>query len=174
MNVTTIYLCGPVENDANASDWRDWWTSRFMTIRDEFGRNLISVLNPLIKPAGMPKEAYWLQSDYWSCLMKKSDMSAAYNGMRACIDMCRSMVAASDIVLCRLPKIFTVGTIEELILAKQLGKKVFFSGPEMIPSFWLLVEFSEHDKIEETFYSDKSESLLDVIVKIVKERNEHV
>jgi hypothetical protein len=170
MVTTTVYLCGPIEHDAKPGDWRDWWTYKLSTIRDISNRNLISILNPLIKPHGMPKEAYLPQDEYWKMLNERKNVKDAFVGMNACIEMCRTMVTISDVILCRLPKIFTVGTIEELLLAKQLSKDVFFDCPDGIPSFWLLAEFAKHDTIDETFFLNP-EKLLEAITGLARRRN---
>ena len=198
MVITTVYLCGPVENDVNAVDWRKWYTEKLLTIKDKFNRNLFAILDPLIKPAGLPKEAYLPQSKYWDALKraqafpdcppgddcKPNDITlyAAFTAMRACIDVCFEMVKESDVILCRLPKIFTVGTIEELVLAKQLKKTVLFACPEGIPSFWLLAEFATPKTINEVFFKEgppvlgviESDDLLQALTTIAKERNTNV
>ena len=197
MVITTVYLCGPVENDVNPANWRVYYAEKLSTIKDRFGRRLVSVLDPLIKPAGLPKEAYLPQSKYWEVLERSRsfpnwapsekeimelELEGIFVGMKACIDTCFEMVRESDVILCRLPKIFTVGTIEELVLAKQLKKTVLFACPEGIPSFWLLAEFATPKTINEVFFKEgppvlgvrESDDLLQALTTIAKERNTNV
>ncbi|MDP1712236.1 MAG: hypothetical protein Q8K86_07245 [Candidatus Nanopelagicaceae bacterium] len=167
---TTMYLCGPVEWAKSAGDWRQMYEDRLAS------KNIV-ILNPLKKPedaipeAKMPQKAYW--DAYFDALKKgvvTDDLRSAFRGMKAVIDICLDMVRRSDIVVCRLTPTFTVGTIEELVLAKQMAtfadwKRVFFVCPEGIPSFWLLVEFApEPERIKEVFF-DTDEDFLSFLEK---------
>lgn len=150
--IKSVYLCGPIEHDGEPRGWRERLSEELLKIQPK-----ITVYNPLVKPHDMPPEAKIPQSQYWVALKRAAgtvtkDLETSFRGMHACIEMCRSMVSWSELIICRLPKVFTVGTIEELVLAKQWGKRVVFLCPEGIPSFWLLVEFAEPSTIDDVFF----------------------
>ena len=145
--IMKIYLCGPVEHDTHADDWRTRLTQQLPEHQ---------ILNPLIKPDHFPPEAKMPQGSYWKAWERSQgnptpELLKAFKGMHYCINACRAMVLESDLLICRLPKIFTVGTIEELLLAKQWGKKVLFLCPDGPPSFWLMAEFACPHSVNDVF-----------------------
>ncbi|MEM3116957.1 MAG: hypothetical protein QW136_00955 [Nitrososphaerales archaeon] len=66
--------------------------------------------------------------------------------------LCLNMVASSDWVLCYLPIRFTAGTFEEIYLAANINKPVFFVVPDGMPSTWVLPIFATANDMDNVFF----------------------
>lgn len=126
-----IYLCGPIEADLCASNWRKDITGKLENLG-------MTVLNPLVKPSWMPNVTGERQRELKENLEKGpfnlSDIALENDIAR---DYCLGLIRISDILLVNLlggPK-FTVGTWEEISLSKD--KPIFFIHEGIIPSMWL-------------------------------------
>lgn len=130
---TRIYLCGPVETDPKASNWREDATTSLESIG-------MTVLDPLKKPSWMPNVTGERQRELKETLSKAGpglsqvhDLAMENDIAR---DYCLGLIRAADILLVNLQgNKFTVGTWEEIALSKD--KPIFIVHEEIIPSMWL-------------------------------------
>ena len=128
------YLCSPVEHNQSAN-WRDEFEQKIII----YG---IKPLNPLKKPSWVPPESLKMLALGDVLNNNISARSSIYDRQ-----LCLRQVAISDIIVVYIPsnKPFTVGVIEEVIMAKQQNKPIYFIYKDGCPSTWLYSMFPESD-----------------------------
>jgi hypothetical protein len=139
---TTVYLAGAVEHSNNATSWRDEYTEFLDTLG-------IHVYNPLKPPSWTTYATFNHRDIYKAIAGLKSGLSRpqAFTAQKECRAVCKRLAYACDWVICRFPKEFTVGTIDELTIAERCGKPILFWVDEAIPSSW--AAFFTCDTVEE-------------------------
>jgi len=121
---SSIYLCGQIENDKNATEWRVSLAASLTAIEPTF-----KIWDPLIKP-------YWCSPDYldnsvgygWKSEILHGDPEKA----RRCISanrearrICRQLAGKCDIIVARLSSAFTWGSIDELEIGIDRNIPIF-------------------------------------------------
>lgn len=156
---SSAYLAGAIDSATDPNSWRNQIT------RDLFKPLGIKVYNPLIKPSwmspntkadpGLYKKSLQVIEqgglngfgkacvDEWNSDEATNAAAIGTSAMIEIRDVCLRMAADASFIVCSLPKTFTVGTFEELGLAKQCGKPILFHMPDGLDSStWLPVQFS--------------------------------
>lgn len=159
----TVYLCGPIENVSDSSSWRNKATPDLKSIG-------MSVWSPLVKPNWLPSISGPGQVELKHKIVADGRAYAAASAhvgdpspwitLRSGLDtnhqtriVCKRLAVASDIVICRMTRDFTVGTYEELADAQRVGKPVLFWTDEPIPSMWLFDQFADIKSWESIFFT---------------------
>lgn len=150
---TKVYLAGPVERDDDCNSWRDqitpileelnvlvfnplsypkWFKDYCGDVSPEIQRNDKSILNRLVQDDQLDDDyenyEYYVRNDI----------------IRKC---CLRLASAADWIICKVST-NTVGTFEEIGIARQQGKPVlFFSNDEDLDSCWRALQFYNGDKI---------------------------
>lgn len=145
---TRVYLAGPVEHDAKATSWRDaltpWLRERGITVYD-----------PLVKPTWLDPICKLDPPLYRKALvgqvdgLTKAQVFEANTIMRR---LCLAYVSSADWIIVYHPKLFTVGTFEEIFLGANIQKPTFFCAPDGIISTWALPVFSTPENHEKVFF----------------------
>jgi hypothetical protein len=136
-----FYLAGPIESSDNA----DFWRSRLETILPHRFDSV--VWNPLQKPKWIPDVDGTAQAALKSDI--SSERTRSINGILR--KFCQHMAANCDIFIVKIDKTFTVGTFEELGIAKY--KPVFvLTGESGIPSMWLVDQLDAYNNIDFVFH----------------------
>lgn len=145
---TRVYLAGAVEHDKGAKSWREQITERLEPFH-------VQVYDPLVKPLWLPEICKKDPSLYRPALagncpeLSKQDVYDANVDVRK---LCLAHVAAADWIICYMPIKYTAGTFEEIYLARQLNKPVFFMIPDGVPSTWLLPLFTTPEGQDLVFF----------------------
>lgn len=150
LNNTRAYLAGPVDHDPDCAGWRDRVTPKLI----EKG---ITVFDPLVKPAWLGGDAKLDPSSYFKALYgeeTETTVEEVFAGMDQIRSLCLAQVAASDFIICHLPRIFTVGTISELERAAQMNKPVLFHCPDRNPPSTWALQHAKADSWRDTFFDD--------------------
>ena len=150
---SSVYLSGPIESVDDGAGWRQ----RITPPLEEMG---VRVYNPLVKPS-------------WLNLASKTDGRRQKEQRKALLEGCSDeeyqaifetqceirtlgvrLAHTCDWMICRVPQQFTVGTFEELTIAKQSSKPCLFWCPDGLPSMWLLAMFATDrpNSWKETFF----------------------
>jgi hypothetical protein len=151
---TRVYLAGAVEHDKSAKSWRELLTEKLEKFH-------VVVYDPLVKPAWLPADCKADPSIYRPVLAGKADElhttltpERVYKANEAIRKLCLAHVASADWIICYMPIKFTAGTFEEIYLAHQLNKPIFFMIPDGIPSTWMLPMFTSPADQKETFFDN--------------------
>lgn len=145
-----VYLAGAVDNDPHAKNWR-------ASLTEDLLKPLgITVYDPLVKPYWMSDVANINPRLYYTYLESdQSKQQLVFNALGEIRKVCLAAVAASDFMICHLPRsTFTFGTMIELDRHYLANKPVFFHCPEGIPSTWALDQFSDCNTWKEIFFSN--------------------
>lgn len=151
LNHATVYLAGPVEQDEDCHSWRSIITPKLKEIG-------LRVWSPLIKPQWFidtcgelsPEEQRKDRKALSMCFTtipgesiarkaaecKHSDILERNRYIRK---ICLRLVSACDFLICKVG-FGTVGTFEELAIAKQQNKPVLFLMNEL-DSCWRVAQF---------------------------------
>jgi hypothetical protein len=134
-----VYLGGAVESHHSPNGWRTTISKPLETLG-------MVVLNPLLKPAWMPqidaaqqrkmKETlthYLNPIDRYNWCIEAQRIASDNNAIR---QYCLALVRMADILIIYLDRTFTVGSFEELSIAR--GKPIFIISKDPIPSMWLM------------------------------------
>lgn len=134
----SIYLAGAIDN-YDGENWRKKYLTKFAALG-------LNVYDPLIKPKWMSKVAGCKKLDDEVIInMKKGCYNFYKDDSKQCRDVCLSMLSHSDIMFVYLPKIFTLGTVEEILQADQQMKPIIFvHDKEFIVSLYMADLFSRH------------------------------
>jgi hypothetical protein len=136
----TIYLAGPIDNvPSGVLDWRTKYLPQFKKLG-------LKVYSPMVKPVWISQDARVkkLSDGTVENMKDRRYIGDAYSSKEV-YDVCLSMVSHSDIILCYLPKIFTIGTIDELFRADGWFKPIIFIfEPEGLVSLYAAHLFSRH------------------------------
>lgn len=147
---TRVYLAGPVERDEACAPWRD-------QISEKLAPMGIDIWSPLNYPEwfseacggnispelqrGDKEALIRLVKNYQWAGDRRLDRNQVIR------DTCLRLVSASDWVICKVGGP-TVGTFEELAIARQQGKPIlFFSDEEDLDSCWRAAQFYNNDRI---------------------------
>jgi len=127
-----VYLCGPIENSNEPINWRDKASA-------ELSKLGMVVWNPLVKPFWMSdidgKRQREMRDKLHIHEIKLHNHSVRLLGLH--------LVANCDIVLLRINGEPTIGTYEELSVAKY--KPVICWCDEDVPSMWLVDQLNCYD-----------------------------
>lgn len=150
---TTAYLAGPVEQDENCYSWRNAITPKLQKFN-------IKVWNPLIKPQWFidthqneltpekQKEDIQTLSVCYTTIYSKSAhhkiISTLYENQHI-RNACLRLASACDFIICKVGT-NTVGTFEELAIAKQQNKPVLFL-MDKLDSCWRVAQFYNYHQI---------------------------
>jgi hypothetical protein len=146
---TRVYLAGAVEHDKGAKSWREQITERLEPF-------YVQVYDPLVKPSWLPEICKKDPALYRPALAGNNSELSKQDVYDANVDvrkLCLAHVAAADWIICYMPIKYTAGTFEELYLARQLNKPVFFMIPDGVPSTWLLPLFTTPDNQDKVFFN---------------------
>jgi hypothetical protein len=122
----SIYLCGPIENDPGAGDWRKTISDALREIEPTF-----RIWNPLIKPKWYGESDPHIAFDkelIFHNLYKTlgvPDGATAWKENERARSLCKGLVSSCDIVIARLSDKFTWGSIDELEIAISRKIPVF-------------------------------------------------
>lgn len=147
---TRVYLAGPVEHDPGAVSWRQKITERL----NEFN---VVVYDPLVKPAWLDPICKLNPQLYRQALSGKTNELTVAQVHEANVMMrrlCMKFVTSCDWIICYHPKMFTVGTFEEIFKAAELDKPVLFCAPDGILSTWALPVFSTPATQEDVWFEN--------------------
>lgn len=147
---TRVYLAGAVEHDKGAKSWREQITERLKPFS-------VQVYDPLVKPLWLPEICKKDPSLYRPALAGNSEVLTKQQVYDANVDvrkLCLAHVAAADWIVCYMPIKYTAGTFEEIYLAQQLNKPVFFMIPDGVPSTWMLPMFTTPENQDRVFFKD--------------------
>lgn len=145
---TRVYLAGPVEHDAKATSWRD-------AITPWLRKMGVTVYDPLVKPTWLDPICKLPPALYRQALsgeingLTKAQVFEANTIMRR---LCLAYVSSADWIIVYHPKMFTVGTFEEIFLGANIQKPTFFCAPDGIISTWALPVFATPDNHEKVFF----------------------
>lgn len=147
---TSAYLCGPIESSVNPKRWREEITPKLKKIK-------INVLNPLVKPGWMPHVDGETQRGMMRDLISRDldvfDIEIIRKLNHEIRDVCLSLVRNCDFMIAKIiPTEFTVGSWEEIVVAAQCRKPVFFICDNQIPSMWLVDMLDAYETFSETFF----------------------
>jgi hypothetical protein len=161
LSSTTCYLCGPVEAAQDAAGWRN-------DIGAKLARMRVLCYDPLKKPKWVGQKGLLPQADITNGILGRGPIPVqdAIDAQVLSRTVCLRLVSAADWVICRMPKTFTVGTIEELHIAYQRGCPTFFICPDGIPSAWLISMFAPSAKDIPDVFHETSDSLFEYLNKI--------
>jgi len=134
----TLYLAGPIDN----FEGEDWRTKYYKNFKD-LG---LKTYSPMLKPSWISPDARVKKlSDKTVKNMSNCTYCGSYVSSKEVRSVCLSMLSHSDIILCYLPKIFTVGTIDELFKSDEWFKPIIFVfEKESIVSLYGAELFSRH------------------------------
>lgn len=160
---TKTYLCGPIEFDVeNRLSWR----AKMHQFLERLG---VRVYDPLNKADWYPPLTKDNPSIYLDALKgNRTDISTeqSFEAMKFIVDVDLRYIHDCEWLICYLPKgVFTVGTIEELVVAAAAGKPIFVFGPDKFPSSWIVPKLAKHDDHHEVFF-DSIEKLQEHIAAI--------
>jgi hypothetical protein len=132
LNNSTVYLSGAVEAHQDPDSWRNQLTVKLK----ELG---IKAYNPLIKPFWVPDidgptQASW-KSTITNPIIQKTELDTIWSINGELRQFCLHLAAAANFMVVKIDKVFTVGTFEEIGLAKHKPVFVISDG---VPSMWLL------------------------------------
>lgn len=138
-----VYLCGPIDFDPEKSSiWRLEWTKGLI----ELGLPPTHILSPTKKPlAGV---TFNLDNEAALCAEKRAcqDWEGLVGIVSQIAHIDLRLVDKSDLILAHFPldndgkRVFTVGTIHEIVVARQQRKPVYvvWEGGKATASGWLM------------------------------------
>jgi hypothetical protein len=129
-----VYLCGPVEHSVDLS-WRD-------QVAKELSDLGLIFWNPLVKPSWMFDVDGVMQGQIKRDILAGVGEAGVINGLIR--EWCLHLVSNCDIVILRCSGEFTVGTWEEISLAKY--KPVLCWCDEKAVSAWLIDQLGQDPK----------------------------
>lgn len=150
---TKVYLSGPIEFSNDSKNWRK-------TISEFLNELDVKIYDPLVKPDWFPD-------------LTKADPSSYLNGINKenydAIDFVRRIdmkyVYDTEWIIAYLPRCFTVGTIEELAAAANMGKPILVVSEDGVPSSWAMAMLSKFEDMSDVFFRNFKD-LVDYINKI--------
>jgi len=148
-----VYLSGPVENSDNPVTWRQEIAIRLSNMG-------MIIYDPMYKPKWVPQvgviEGRLMKEEY---IQGKS----IENINHAIRKYCLNLVRHCDLIILRLDNTFTVGTFEEIALAKD--KPIFLISKE-IPSMWLVDQIKLYGDRKDLYYCPTMDDCVDKLTKI--------
>ena len=131
-----VYLCGPVESDPNAANWRKTLANKLLAIEPS-----LAIWDPLVKPDWVGDVANDEMAFGWKKHVFERDDNDLYlpklDRGKACFDtnisvrrICKQLASKCDIIVARVSKTFTWGSIDELEIATQRRIPIFIWLPD--------------------------------------------
>jgi len=173
LNNTKCYLVGPIELANDPVSWR----SRVTNELQEMG---VKVYDPMMKPHWAPKAAAETNKNIANKniflevtnkigageKLTESDVEN-YKAMSWIRQIDLRFVHSSDFIVCYLPKLFSVGSCEELTIAINTGKPVLIYSKDIyIPSSWLAtMMYDDPSDIGDSFFHSE-EALVNYLKKV--------
>jgi hypothetical protein len=128
---STVYLCGSIEHAQSPTSWRE-------QIKRELLLPLgIKPYDPLAKPTFLSELAKGNPAEYRQMLIKPDQQERVFSALAEIRNLDRQFAYACDFMICNMPKVFTVGTFEELSIAAACNKPVLVYSPDGLISTWL-------------------------------------
>lgn len=177
---SSVYLIGSIDHAEDPRKWRKQLTNDVLT---PLG---VKVYDPLVKPAWFSNDKAWygtFKSSYDEISFFKSylrdpeteipnhDKANGWAKMKHHLvthrmqeirKLCLSMVNSADFIIGKLPKQFTVGTLEELTIAANAGKPILLCLPDgMDTSTWLPAQ------VGNSFWSNSFSTMEELSSKIM-------
>lgn len=137
------YLCGPIDFDPEGGkEWRLHWTKELVNL----GFKSSQVLSPTKKPLSNTKFHLDNEADIIQKHRSDKNWNALSSTMSEIAHIDLRLVDKSDIVLAKFPldkkgnRVFTVGSIHEIVVARQQKKPVMvvWEGGKETCSAWLM------------------------------------
>jgi hypothetical protein len=157
----SVYLCGAVEAHQSPNSWRN-------KITPHLQQHGLVVLNPLIKPKWMSSIDAIGQKEMKQILINSRnyfDIEKVKRDNTIIRAYCLSLVRMCDFFIVKLDNVFTVGTFEEITIAKD--KPIFIISDVDIPSMWLMAQLNIYNLEDRKFYLHKTmESCLSTLEQI--------
>lgn len=145
----SVYLSGPIEAASNPNSWRDQLTPKLESLG-------LVVWDPLVKPSWMVDVDGQGQRRMKDVLRNGGDSSSIERKNSEIRRVGRALAYACNIMIVGIRREFTVGTWEEVTIASQCGKPVFFLADDPIPSMWLVDMFDAYD-LEGIFFQSQDD-----------------
>jgi len=120
---TTVYLCGQIEHDERAGQWRHEIATRLLDIEPT-----ITVWDPMVKPQWVGLARNDEIAFGWKAELLGGDVHRAAQCLVANCevrDLCKQLASKCDWMIARLSKLFTWGSIDELEIAAARNIPVF-------------------------------------------------
>jgi hypothetical protein len=155
LNGSSVYLSGAVEAHSDPNSWRN-------KLSIELEKIGIRPWNPLVKPKWIPNITAEEQRDWKSkVLAEDPDTDNILFKNARLRHFCLHMVANANFVIMKLDNTQTIGTFEELAVAKY--KPVFVLSDNKLPSMWLLAQLGLNNSLATYIHQD-----IDSLVSILK------
>jgi hypothetical protein len=164
---TKVYLCGQVEFDNEAADWRKELASRLFSIDKS-----ITVWDPLIKPLWVSPD---VRNDEIALKWKNEIFGPDFNTKgRRCFEanievrrLCKQLANKCDWMIARVNSKFTWGSIDELEIAIERKIPIFLVNPDNRISTYGLPGLCDFEFIDHYVYEDM-DMLLSILAGINK------
>lgn len=143
---TRIYLSGPIEFSQNPISWRQKISSKLKEIG-------IIIYDPLIKPDWLPKLDQKEQLKLKELYLQNQHIPIVESNNKLIREYCLNLVRHADILIVKLDKTFTAGTLEEIKLAE--GKPIFIITENV--SMWLVDQLNLYDIDRRNMYLHSTE-----------------
>jgi len=177
LNGMTIYLAGAIENDSSGTDWRQDYTKKLKEI------NGLTIWSPIVKPqwasnAAPDAEAYgkktlvenWMNDTTSTSreLFYSKDIIDCLAANDKIFDICKNLVNKCDIVIARLPDVFSYGTCCEITIAIERDIPVFVVFPDgKIRSIFLVGKLCKgNQNVFNTYIHNSFDSLFRMLKNI--------
>ena len=171
-----VYLCGQIENDLHAAGWRTWLTSRLVSIEPT-----IKVWDPMVKPDWIARDvsddvAYGYKSfviddeplrheppalDITAPLESKG--TRCFDANVRVRGICKQLANKCDIMIARISKKFTWGSIDELEIASSRKIPVFMIMPDGLISIYGLAGIVRSKQLVKRYVHFNIDSLLQAL-----------
>jgi nucleoside 2-deoxyribosyltransferase len=152
-----VYLAGPMEKSLDCVSWRKEITEKLVS----FGMKKENILDPSNKPKIKGSLSLSDEQKIIKELKEKNDWKELEIFMKKIMRADLKMVDQSDFIIANLSEqVLTVGTIHEIIVARNQKKPVFLIVKDRtnFPSLWLAALIEQEDRV--------CESLDEVIQKL--------
>lgn len=151
---TKVYLAGAIEYASDGRGgvvWRDELTPKLV----EMG---VRVYDPMRKPEWYPPIAKTDPGSYVKivrdAVINGGPVDEAFKAIKFIEKADFRYIYDCEWVIVYMPKVFTVGTIDELRAAVNTGKPIFVVCPELIPSSWMMGMVATPSDWKEVFFRD--------------------
>jgi len=154
LNGTKVYLAGAIEYAADGSGgvvWRNEITPKLEAMG-------VRIYNPMRKPEWYPDIAKTDPGIYVKqvidAVVQGGPTEDAFKAIRFIENADFRYIYDCEWVLVFMPRVFTVGTIDELRAAVNTKKPIFIVCPDLIPSSWLMGMVATSEDLHEIFFRD--------------------
>jgi len=164
-----IYLCGQIEQDIDAAGWRIDLANRLHLLNPT-----IKIWDPLIKPdwvpAGVASDNAFLHKKF---ILPDASLDDKLTKGRLCFEankdvryICKMLASKCDILIARINKLFTWGSIDELEIAIQRGIPIFLWLPDGLISIYGIAGCIKHYQFVDEYVHYSLESMLNTLSEI--------